>query len=765
MNVLILRTGRPSLAASLLLWLLAVSPASADTLTVTWDPNSQTVAGYVVYMGTQSGSLTQRYDVGNTITFTNPNAVPGQVYCFQVAAYFVPTAEGPRSAQVCGYADQYPTLANPGNQSSAIGQQVGLQLLGNDPDGLPVTYNATGLPAGLTLGTGTGFIGGAPTSAGTYTVTARVSDGVLQSAPQTFTWSVTTAPAVDTTPPSVSITVPTSNSSYTALSSTLGVSGTATDNVGVTAVTWTNDRGGSGTATGTTSWSVPSIALQSGTNIITIRARDAAGNQGMDVLTVTYSTSSEGDPIAPTVSISGPTSNSSYAALSSTLAVSGTASDNIGVTAVTWTNDRGGSGTAAGTTSWSVPSIALQSGANVITIRARDAKGNQGVDVLTVTYSLADSIPPTVTISTPTTQSTLATTSSSLTIGGTASDNVGVTQVTWVNDRGGSGTANGTSSWSVGGIILQTGTNVITVRARDAAGNQGTDVLTMTYSTTSEDVIAPTISIAGPTTGPSYSTTTSVVTLGGSSSDNVGVTAVTWTNNRGGAGFSSGTTSWSIPSVPLQGGTNVITVTAQDAANNKGTDVLTVTYNAPTVPAPDTTPPSVSISMPTSQPSYATTESGMALGGTSSDNVGVTQVSWVNNRGGSGVASGTTSWSVPAVALQTGDNVITVTARDAAGNQSSDVLTVSFSAPAPTPSPLIVLSATATYVGGGDRLRVILRWTQAQGRTVTVYRNTKVVTTTSNDNYTDRPGGQGPFSYRVCLTGTTVCSNTVTVTR
>jgi hypothetical protein len=761
---------------------------------------------------------------------------------------------------VCGYSDQPPTLANPGNQSSAIGQSVALQLVGSDPDGLPVTYSATGLPAGLTLGTSTGFIGGAATSAGTYSVTARASDGVLQSAAQTFTWSVTTAPAVDTTPPSVSITGPTANSSYTALSSTLGVSGTATDNVGVTAVTWTSDRGGSGTATGTASWSVASIPLQSGTNVITIRAHDAAGNQGMDVLTVTYSTATNGDTIAPTVTITAPTTQPTLTTSSSSVTMGGTASDNVGVTQVTWTNDRGGSGTASGTTSWSVSGIALQTGTNILTVRVRDAAGNQGTDVLTVTYStgssgdtiaptiniygpveapsytttssvvtlggmssdnvgvtavtwansrggtgfssgttkwsipsvplqsgtnvitvtaqdaannrgtdvltitynapVADTTAPTVTITSPTTQSTFNVTSSSLTIGGTSADNVGVTQVSWTNDRGGSGMASGTTNWSVSGILLQTGTNVLTVTARDAAGNQGTDVLTVTYNSPVADTSAPTVSIATPTSQPIYATTSSGMALGGTSSDNVGVTQVSWVNDRAGSGVASGTTSWSIPSVALQTGTNVLTVTARDAAGNQATDVLTVTYNAPVA---DTSAPTVSIATPTVQPGYAVTVSSVNLGGSSSDNVGVTQVSWANNRGGSGVASGTTTWSVSAVPLQTGDNVITVTARDAAGNQSSDVLTVSFSAPAPTPSTSIVLSATATY-GGGGRLKVTLRW-QAQGRTVAVFRNTRFVARTSSESYIDKPWGRGPFSYKVCLPESTVCSNTVIVTR
>ncbi|MBI2489924.1 MAG: carboxypeptidase regulatory-like domain-containing protein [Planctomycetes bacterium] len=52
--------------------------------------------------------------------------------------------------------------------------------------------------------------------------------------------------------------------------------------------TWSNDRGGSGTASGTTSWSVSGIALQSGTNVITVTARDAANNTGTDTITVIY---------------------------------------------------------------------------------------------------------------------------------------------------------------------------------------------------------------------------------------------------------------------------------------------------------------------------------------------------------------------------------------------------------------------------------------------------------------------------------------------
>ena len=57
---------------------------------------------------------------------------------------------------------------------------------------------------------------------------------------------------------------------------------------GLQSVEWKNDRGGSGRATGTSNWTVSRIPLKSGTNVITVMARDAAGHTASDTLTVTY---------------------------------------------------------------------------------------------------------------------------------------------------------------------------------------------------------------------------------------------------------------------------------------------------------------------------------------------------------------------------------------------------------------------------------------------------------------------------------------------
>ena len=110
------------------------------------------------------------------------------------------------------------------------------------------------------------------------------------------------------------------------------------------------------------------------------------------------------------------------------------------------------------------------------------ADGDTISRILTGTGTATDTTAPTVTITSPTSNPTFSTSASLLTLGGTASDNVGVTQVTWANSRGGSGTASGGTSWAASGIVLQTGTNVLTVQARDAAGNTATAGLTVTLS-------------------------------------------------------------------------------------------------------------------------------------------------------------------------------------------------------------------------------------------------------------------------------------------
>ena len=88
----------------------------------------------------------------------------------------------------------------------------------------------------------------------------------------------------DTTPPSIVIVSPALSIVSTAAAS-IAIAGTAADNIGVTSVKWSVSTGSAGTAAGTGNWSA-SVPLLVGTNVVTVRAYDAAGNFGWRSVTV-----------------------------------------------------------------------------------------------------------------------------------------------------------------------------------------------------------------------------------------------------------------------------------------------------------------------------------------------------------------------------------------------------------------------------------------------------------------------------------------------
>jgi len=91
-------------------------------------------------------------------------------------------------------------------------------------------------------------------------------------------------PDSDRTPPTLRITSP--SLTIVATSATfITLRGTAADNSEVASVTWSNSTGSSGLASGTTSWSAR-VPLWVGTNVVIIRAYDAAGNFGWRAVTV-----------------------------------------------------------------------------------------------------------------------------------------------------------------------------------------------------------------------------------------------------------------------------------------------------------------------------------------------------------------------------------------------------------------------------------------------------------------------------------------------
>jgi len=94
-------------------------------------------------------------------------------------------------------------------------------------------------------------------------------------------------PAMDTTPPVIVITGPTSEETYRTDLETITLSGTASDDIALDRITLSTDRGEIGVASGKENWTI-NVDVRLGVNVYTITARDTSGNASSDVLTVIF---------------------------------------------------------------------------------------------------------------------------------------------------------------------------------------------------------------------------------------------------------------------------------------------------------------------------------------------------------------------------------------------------------------------------------------------------------------------------------------------
>jgi hypothetical protein len=172
------------------------------------------------------------------------------------------------------------TVTNPGNQTGTVGTAVSLQIQATDSAaGQALTYSATGLPAGLSINSGSGLISGTPTTAATSNVTVTAQDTTGASGSASFTWTVN--PALVTTSTALSSSANPSLAgqqvTFTATVSPAPDGGTIAFDDGGTAITGCAAvpvSTGTGTATCQTS------ALPTGTGQITAVYTGDASYQG-----------------------------------------------------------------------------------------------------------------------------------------------------------------------------------------------------------------------------------------------------------------------------------------------------------------------------------------------------------------------------------------------------------------------------------------------------------------------------------------------------
>ena len=440
--------------------------------------------------------------------------------------------------------------------------------------------------------------------------------------------------------------------------------GSATDAVGVTSLTYSQNSG---------------TTFPIGTTTLTITARDAANNTGTGTFTVTVV-----DTTAPVVAAHADVIAEATSAAGAVVTyAAGSATDAVGVTSLTYSKN---SGTTFGI------------GTTTVTITAKDAANKQGTRTFTVT--VRDTTAPVV--AAHANVSVMATSLAGATVSyaaGSATDAVGATSLTYSKNSGttfpigtttvtitakdaANNTGTGTFTVTVTNnapVVTLVGANPLTFEAAATYGDPGataTDVEdgTLTPSITSStvvpnvpgiyavtwsatdsanatgsatrvvnvvDTIAPVVAPHANETVEATSAAGAVVTYAaGSATDAVGVTSLTYSKNSG--------TTFGI-------GTTTVTITAKDAANKQGTRTFTVTVR-------DTTAPVVAAHANVSV--MATSLAGATVSyaaGSATDAVGATSLTYSKN-------SGTT--------FPIGTTTVTITAKDAVNNTGTGTFTV-----------------------------------------------------------------------------------------
>ena len=531
-----------------------------------------------------------------------------------------------------------------------------------DPAGAVVTYagSATDTISAATItyvpASGTVF----PVGTNTVTATARDVAGNESTCSFKVTVRDTTAPVL-TCPANMTV------EATSAAGAVATFAPTATDSVSAVTIT-----------------SIPPSGsiFPIGTNTVNVTARDVAGNQRTCSFTVTVR-----DSTAPIINCPATVVAEAANAAGAVVTFSPTASDVVSAVTLTATP-------ASGST------FAL--GTNVVNVTARDVVGNQSTCSFNVI--VRDTTAPSVNCS------------SNIVVEATSSTGAAVSFVVTANDTVSAVT---TTATPASGNVFALGTNFVSVVSRDAAGNEGTCSFTVSV----RDTTPPAINCLSTIIAEASDATGAFVSFAPTATDAVSAVAVT-TAPVSGSKFAIGT--------------NAVNVTATDLAGNRSTCTFLVVVR-------DTVAPTISC------PSNIIAEATSAAG---------TIVSFSPNATDSASVVIVNTSPISGSQFPIGTNIVTLTARDAAGNQSTcsfDVIVRDTTPPILTCPTNVVLEATsatgaiATFAPSATDAAsaVSIVCSPSSGSTFSVG------TTTVNVTATDAAGNQSSCSFVVTVRDTT----------
>ena len=476
---------------------------------------------------------------------------------------------------------------------------------------------------------------------------------------------MTFATTGDTVSPTVSIASPAAGATLSGMAT---ISANASDNVAVASVQFKIDGANVGSAVTAApfSYSLNTSGLSNGNHVAAAVAKDAAGNSTTSGTVSFKVDNTTSDKTAPTVAISAPANN---ATVSATITISANASDNVGVAGVQFKLDGSNFGAEDTASPYSVAlnTATIANGNHTLTAVAHDAANNMTTSaalIIKVSNTTPDKTAPTVALTSPANSATVKNT---INVTANAADNTGVASLQFQLDGTNVGSALTAAPYSMAWDTTKSakGTHTLRAIAKDAAGNSTTSAgVTVTVNNAAAaDTTAPTVSLATPANG---STVSGTVTVSANAADNVGVASVQFQLDgaNAGAADTGSPYSYSWDTTKSTKGSHTLRAIAKDAAGNSTTSAsVTVTVgNAPTT---DTTAPSV----PTGLTASAASSSQINLTWNSStDNVGVS--GYRIYRGGSQIATSTSSsYQDSGLSASTGYSY-TVSATDAAGNVS-----------------------------------------------------------------------------------------------
>ena len=503
------------------------------------------------------------------------------------------------------------------------------------------------------------------------------------------------------------------------------------------------------------SWSVAStVALADGEHGFSVTMTDRAGNTSAptSLLAIIETVA----PEAPSATLaSGSDSGTSGDALTNdpTPAIAGTGAVAGDTISVTTPKGEVLTATVAADGSWSVtPTVALDDGLNTFSVTSTDPAGNESEPTqFALTINTSAPAAPAVSLAAGSDSGAggdQITSDKTPEIGGANATPGDTITVTTPRGEVLTATVAADGSWSVAPTLaLDEGSNTITVTATDPAGNVSDDVgVEIVIDTVAPATPLATVATAsdGGTPGDGR-TNDATPTIGGTDATPGDSITVTTPKGEVLSATVAQDGSWSVtPTLALDEGSNSLAVVATDPAGNEsaaGSLVVQIDTTAPAAPMASLAGSSDSGASGDNTTSD-TTPTVVGSGATAGDIISVTTPM---GEVLTATVAGDGSWSVtPAVALNDGDNSLSVTATDPAGNVSAAtalVLVIDTTA-ADAPSASLAPASDSGASGDGttsDSTPTIIGSGASAGDTITV-------TTPKGEVLTATVAGDGTWS-------------------